>query len=57
MSSTLLMKEGGRGDRGSRMVMISKMTMMIVAIINNEQHHDHGDEQGHDDEQGQEVQS
>ena len=27
------MKEGGRGDRGSRMVMISKMTMMIVAII------------------------
>ena len=33
MSSTLLMKEGGRGDRGSRMVMISKMTMIIVAII------------------------
>ena len=33
MSSTLLMKEGGRGERGSRMVMISKMTMMIVAII------------------------
>ena len=33
MSSTLLMKEGERGDRGSRMVMISKMTVMIVAII------------------------